>query len=146
MITMTHDGKITLEDSGLLFGPIDGDPDGMIAEIGVPVPDGEGGASFALTNLSLAETLKLRDWLSERIAASSPLPEQGPTEGPKRTLHLFAGTLARTRWERGWTQRELAERAGVDRKVINIAENEIAWPSPDQISKIETALGVRLQA
>jgi DNA-binding XRE family transcriptional regulator len=143
---MMHDGKITLEDSGLLFGPIDRDPDGMIAEIGVPVPDGAGGASFALTNLSLADTVKLRDWLSERIAASSPAPEQGSPEGPKsRPLHLFAGTLARTRWERGWTQRELAERAGVDRKVINIAENEIAWPSPDQISQIETALGVRLQ-
>jgi DNA-binding XRE family transcriptional regulator len=146
MGSMTHNGKITLEDSGLLFGPIDGDPDGMIAEIGVPVPDGEGGTSFSLTNLSLADTVKLRDWLSQRITATSPPPEQGSAQGPKRTLHLFAGTLARTRWERGWTQRELAERAGVDRKVINIAENEIAWPSPDQISRIETALGVHLQA
>ena len=143
---MTHNGKLTLEDSGLLFGPIDGDPDGMIAEIGVPVPDGDSDTSFALTNLSLADTVKLRDWLSDRITASSPPSEQGSTGAPKRTLHLFAGTLARTRWERGWTQRELAERAGVDRKVINIAENEIAWPSPDQISKIETALGVCLQA
>lgn len=141
---MSHLDKFVLEDSGLRYGAIVDDPDGMIAEIGVPVPDGAGGTSFALTNLSLAETEKLRDWLSERITSSSPAPEQGPIEGQKRTLHLFAGTLARTRWERGWTQRELAERASVDRKVINIAENEIAWPSPDQISRIEAALGVRL--
>jgi DNA-binding XRE family transcriptional regulator len=138
--------KFVLEDSGLRCGAIVDDPDGMIAEIGVPVPDGESGLSYALTNLSLADTEKLRDWLSERISTAGQPSKSSSSDGPKTTLHRFAGMLARTRWERGWTQRELAERAGVDRKVINIAENEIAWPSPDQISKIEAALGVRLQA
>lgn len=56
-----------LEDSGLRYGPIDDDPDGMIAEIGLPLPEGN---LMMLTNLSLAESKALRDWLSVRIEAA----------------------------------------------------------------------------
>lgn len=59
--------KFVLEESGLRCGAIVDDPDEMIAEIGVPVPDGESGLSYALTNLSGVETRQLRDWLSARI-------------------------------------------------------------------------------
>lgn len=61
--------KFVLEESGLRCGAIVDDPDEMIAEIGVPVPDGESGLSYALTNLSGPETRQLRDWLSARIEA-----------------------------------------------------------------------------
>ena len=57
-----------LEDSGLHYGPILDDPDGMIAEIGMSLPEGAGGPM--LTNLSLAESRVLRDWLSTLIEAA----------------------------------------------------------------------------
>lgn len=76
--------KFVLEESGLRCGAIVDDPDEMIAEIGVPVPDGENGLSYALTNLSGPETEQLRDWLSARIEAVGggrrPAPSH-PTSG-----------------------------------------------------------------
>lgn len=62
--------KFVLEESGLRCGAIVDDPDEMIAEIGVLVPNGEDGSSYALTNLSGPETEQLRDWLSARIEAA----------------------------------------------------------------------------
>lgn len=65
---MSASTRLVLEDSGLHYGPIHDDPDGMIAEIGMTLPEGAGGPM--LTNLSLAESRVLRDWLTTRIDAA----------------------------------------------------------------------------
>lgn len=64
---MAADARMVFEDSGLHYGPIRDDPDGMIAEIGMTLPEGAG---LMLTNLSVAESKVLRDWLSVLIAAA----------------------------------------------------------------------------
>lgn len=62
--------RMVLEDSGLHYGPIHDDPDGMIVEIGMTIPDDAGGPGPMLTNLSITESRRLRDWLTARIEAA----------------------------------------------------------------------------
>lgn len=67
---MPDSTRLVLEDSGLHYGPIHDDPDGMIAEIGISSPEDAGGTGLMFTNLSIAESKALRDFLSARIEAA----------------------------------------------------------------------------
>lgn len=46
------------------------------------------------------------------------------------------------RQERGWSQLELATRAGIDRKTVNRMENGKFAPTVDTLVSLSTALGV----
>ena len=47
-----------------------------------------------------------------------------------------------TRQERGWSQLELATRAGIDRKTVNRVENGKYAPTLDTLVSISSAFGV----
>lgn len=46
------------------------------------------------------------------------------------------------REERGWSQLELAKRAGIDRKTVNRVENGKYLPTVDTLVSLSSALGV----
>jgi transcriptional regulator with XRE-family HTH domain len=46
------------------------------------------------------------------------------------------------REERGWTQAQLAARAGLDRKTVNRLENATYSPAADRLFVVADALGV----
>ena len=54
--------------------------------------------------------------------------------------------VRRLRHERGWTQEDLAHRAGVDRKSVNRLETGAYSPSLDRVFLIADALGARPSA
>lgn len=61
---------------------------------------------------------------------------------PLRQRAAFGETVRRLRQERGWTQEDLADRVGFDRKSINRVENAAYSPSVDRLFALANALGV----
>ena len=57
----------------------------------------------------------------------------------------FAGRLKELRIERGWSQAELAERAGLPQQTISHLENGVQTPKWGNLLKIAGALGVSCQ-
>ena len=57
----------------------------------------------------------------------------------------LANNLKALRTERGWTQAELADRAGVSRKTINTVENGVFVPSTVIALKLARAFGVTVE-
>lgn len=62
----------------------------------------------------------------------------------KKKLHMIAGRVAEMRRDRGWSQAELARRAGLNRNVVNTTENELSFPTRENLARIAQALGVEL--
>lgn len=54
----------------------------------------------------------------------------------------FARNLRALRLERGFTQEELAHRAGVDRTYVSALERKVYAPSVDVLDQLATAVGV----
>jgi len=54
----------------------------------------------------------------------------------------FGAELRRLRLERGWTQAELARRAGLTRQTINYLEQDRVSPRFNTLEKLLTALGI----
>ncbi len=53
--------------------------------------------------------------------------------------------LKERRAERGWTQADLAERAGVSRKTINTVENGVFTPSTVLALRLAAAFGLKVE-
>jgi len=68
------------------------------------------------------------------------VPDSDPRVAERRR-HL-GEAVRRLRLERGWTQEELADRAGFDRKSINRLEQAAYSPSVDRLYPLADALGV----
>lgn len=70
----------------------------------------------------------------------------GPTDESVRKgkLHMIAGKIAELRRDRGWTQAELARRAGLNRNVVNTTENETSFPTRENLARMASALGIEL--
>lgn len=62
----------------------------------------------------------------------------------KQKLHMIAGRIAEMRRDRGWTQAELARRAGLNRNVVNTTENETSFPTRENLARMASALGIEL--
>ena len=62
------------------------------------------------------------------------------------TSHNIAVKLKEARREKGWSQQELAERAGLERKTVNRIENKHYSPSIDTLVSLSNALDVSVQA
>jgi transcriptional regulator with XRE-family HTH domain len=62
----------------------------------------------------------------------------------KHKLHMIAGRIAELRRDRGWTQAELARRAGLNRNVVNTTENETSFPTRENLARMASALGIEL--
>lgn len=60
----------------------------------------------------------------------------------KAKLHMIAGRIAEMRRDRGWSQAELARRAGLNRNVVNTTENESSFPTRENLTRMAQALGV----
>ena len=60
-------------------------------------------------------------------------------------IERLANSLKRERDARGWTQADLAARAGVSRKTINTIENGVFVPSTITALKIAEALGRQVE-
>lgn len=61
----------------------------------------------------------------------------------QRRRERLGENVRRLRLSLGWTQDELADQAGVDRKSINRLENAAYSPSVDRLFLVADALGVR---
>lgn len=72
------------------------------------------------------------------MQASDRYPNRAEREN---MLHTIAGNLATMRRERGWTQHELARRAGLNRNVVNTIENETSTPLRENLQRLCEALG-----
>lgn len=59
-----------------------------------------------------------------------------------RHVTRFATLIRETREQRGWSQQELAERTGVDRKTISRWEAGTNVPDPEQAIAAASALGL----
>ena len=57
-------------------------------------------------------------------------------------MSRFADLIRETRQRRGWTQQELADRAGVGRKTIVRWEAGETTPDPWQVRAVASALGI----
>lgn len=62
----------------------------------------------------------------------------------KAKLHMIAGRIAELRRDRGWTQAELARRAGLNRNVVNTTENETSFPTRENLQRMASALSIEL--
>lgn len=62
-----------------------------------------------------------------------------------RRVSYFNGTLRKLRLERGLTQRQLAEKAGLNKTVISHYETMHITPSKETAEKIANALGVKAE-
>lgn len=60
------------------------------------------------------------------------------------TLDEFAHLLKQLRKEHGWTQDELASRAGIAAKQISRIENAVMEPKLSTVLRLASALGVTL--
>ena len=60
----------------------------------------------------------------------------------KNKAELIPDCLKEERTKRGWSQEELASRAGLDRKTVNRIENARFLPSIETLIAISNALGV----
>lgn len=68
----------------------------------------------------------------------------GPVEGEATTLPAEVARLRTLRRRRGWTQRELAEAAGVAKITVARLETGAQTPRPGTMAQIARALGVRI--
>lgn len=50
--------------------------------------------------------------------------------------------IKQMRLNRGWTQRELSEKSGIDQEVISMYENNKRNPLPKNLAKLAKAFGV----
>ncbi|KAK4536296.1 hypothetical protein CDCA_CDCA08G2321 [Cyanidium caldarium] len=57
----------------------------------------------------------------------------------------LARRIQQARQQKGWTQAQLAQAIGEKPKVVNDYERSAAIPNPQQITRMERALGVRLR-
>jgi transcriptional regulator with XRE-family HTH domain len=77
-------------------------------------------------------------------------PEAHNAAGPsddnvrKAKLRMIAGRIAEMRRDRGWSQAELARRAGLNRNVVNTTENESSFPTRENLERMARALSVEL--
>jgi transcriptional regulator with XRE-family HTH domain len=62
----------------------------------------------------------------------------------KAKLHMIAGRIAELRRDRGWSQAELARRAGLNRNVVNTTENETSFPTRENLQRMASALSIEL--
>ena len=58
---------------------------------------------------------------------------------------VIATRLKTERKERGWSQEELAKRAGLERKTVNRIENQHYSPSVDTLVSLSKALSLPIQ-
>jgi transcriptional regulator with XRE-family HTH domain len=61
---------------------------------------------------------------------------------PQELRHHFAGAIRALRLERGWSQEDLAERAGLHRTYISAIERAERNVSIDNIEKLGRAVGI----
>lgn len=66
------------------------------------------------------------------------------SEGGRK--QVLATKLSALRRDRGWSQAELARRAGLNRNVINTAEQQTSFPSIKSLDAIARALSVPVEA
>jgi transcriptional regulator with XRE-family HTH domain len=59
-----------------------------------------------------------------------------------KSLEVISESVRSHRSEKGWSQLELATRAGLDRKTVNRIENGRFSPSVETLVAVSTALGV----
>lgn len=59
-----------------------------------------------------------------------------------KSLEQISESVRTRRTENGWSQLELASRAGLDRKTVNRIENGRFSPSVETLLAVSTALGV----
>jgi transcriptional regulator with XRE-family HTH domain len=59
-----------------------------------------------------------------------------------RLRRTVAGNLRRIRRERGWTQEELAHRAGLDRNYVGMLERRENAATVDTLERLAEALGI----
>lgn len=101
---------------------------------------GRGGTWRHKTRLRGARTHSRRrealQWQTPRV------PDLDPETRLRRVR--LGEAVRRLRQERGLTQEELADRAGVDRKSINRLENAAYSPAVDRIYLLAAALGVQV--
>lgn len=57
-------------------------------------------------------------------------------------LRHFAGNLRQVRKAKGWSQEELADRAGVDRTYVSGIERAVRNPTITNVKRLADALGV----
>lgn len=76
--------------------------------------------------------------MSEAVCA--PWQDRGAA---KRVLAKRVRDLRRVR---GWTQSELARRAGLSRNVVHTTENAHSYPTGDNLARLAQALGVAVEA
>lgn len=60
----------------------------------------------------------------------------------KKISEHLAENLRRLRKEKGFTQNELAEKAGISRQSIHYIESQVRWPSLEMVSTIAKVLKV----
>ena len=60
-----------------------------------------------------------------------------------KSISAFSQNLARIRKQRGLSQADLAERAGLSRRMINHYETQAVQPPIDKIEAIAEALGIK---
>lgn len=61
----------------------------------------------------------------------------------QKPISAFSQNLARIRKQRGLSQADLAERAGLSRRMINHYETQAVQPPIDKIEAIAEALGIK---
>ncbi len=62
----------------------------------------------------------------------------------RRTSQRPKKTIRQLREERGWSQRELAKRQGVDRSVVSTWERGVYRPRPRTWQRLADVVGVRV--
>lgn len=63
-----------------------------------------------------------------------------------KSIEQISEVVRINRTEKGWSQLELATRAGLDRKTVNRIENGRFSPSVETLLAVSTALGVSVNA
>lgn len=54
---------------------------------------------------------------------------------------MYGKRIEQLRTERGWTQEQLAERAGLGQSSIALIENGLRWPRESTLNKLAAAFG-----
>jgi transcriptional regulator with XRE-family HTH domain len=62
----------------------------------------------------------------------------------KELRDLLSGNIRALRHDKGWSQAELAEKAGVSIPFLSQIEMGNKWPHPDSLAKIGEALNVQI--
>lgn len=86
------------------------------------------------------------DEMSQIESDSAPEVTSAPADDAvkKAKLHVIAGRIAEARRDRGWSQAELARRAGLNRNVVNTTENESSFPARQNLQAMARALGLEV--